>query len=55
MQEITISIERFQQLVRAEQDANFLKALIAVKVNKFSVFTYEDLEILNAVYCGGQQ
>lgn len=52
MQEVTISLDRFQQLLRAEQDANHLKALIADKFESYGSLDREDLKLLCILYCG---
>lgn len=55
MQEITISLERFQQLVRAEQDANFLKNLLAVKYNNFGIVDRDEVKLLCKIYFGDSE
>ena len=52
MQEVTISMERFQQLIRAEQDANQLKALITDKLEHYGTIDREVMKILSVLYCG---
>lgn len=52
MQEVTISMERFQQLIRAEQDANHLKALITDKFENYGTIDREDMKMLCILYCG---
>lgn len=51
MPEVTISVERFQQLIRAEQDANQLKALIAEKTEHYQTIDRDDLKLLYTIYC----
>ena len=55
MAEITIPIERYDQLVKAEQDANILKGIIAAKVNRYSGLDLADLRVLHAAYNGGEE
>ena len=52
---ITISIERFQQLIRAEQDANQLKALIADAFENYEVLDRTLLDLLNKLYVGNKE
>lgn len=52
MDTITISIARFQQLIRAEQDANQLKTLIATKLDNYANIERDELKMLHAIYCG---
>lgn len=52
---ITISIERFQQLIRAEQDANQLKALIADAFENYEVLDRTRLDLLNKLYVGNKE
>lgn len=49
---ITISVERFQQLIRAEQDANNLKALIMDRYDNYGDIERTDLRLLRTLYCG---
>ena len=49
---VTISVERFMQLIRAEQDANQLKVLIADSVKTYNGINYDVVCALNAMYCG---
>lgn len=52
MTEVTISIERFQQLIRAEHDANALKALIASTVDRYCSLSLDELRLLDEIYRG---
>lgn len=52
---ITISVERFQQLIRAEQDANQLKALIADAFENYEVIDRAKLALLNKLYFGNKE
>lgn len=47
---ITLSIERFQQLIRSEQDANQLKQLIADAHENYEVLDRAKLALLNKIY-----
>ena len=48
---VGISMERFQQLIRAEQDANHLKTLIADKVENYGSFSRDEMKLLYTMYC----
>lgn len=52
---ITISVERFQQLIRAEQDAHQLKALIADVYENYEVIDRAKLALLNKLYFGNKE
>lgn len=52
---VTISIERFQQLIRAEQDANQLKSLIADIYENYEVLDRAKLDLLNKLYFGNKE
>ena len=54
-QEVTISGERFQQLIRAEHDANQLKAIIADCHENYHSITREDLDLLYSMYIGKKE
>ena len=47
-----IGIERYTQLIRAEQDANCLKALIAEKFENYGMIDREDLKMLYHLFIG---
>lgn len=55
MPTITISVERFEQLLRAEHDANHLKALIADCHGNYHSITREDLNLLYTMYFGNKE
>lgn len=55
MKEITIPIERYDQLIKAEQDANVLKALLSAKVDDFSGLDLADIRVLHKAYCEGHE
>ena len=52
---VTISIERFQQLIRAEHDANQLKTLITDTYKSFDTLDRTKLTLLNKIYCGDKE
>lgn len=52
MENITISMARFEQLLRAEHDANQMKALILEKLARYESIEREELMVLQTVYCG---
>lgn len=52
MSTITISVERFQQLIRAEHDANSLKALIADAYANYESLDRTKLAVLYKLYFG---
>ena len=49
---ITISIERFQQLIRAEEEANQLKAIIDDAFAHYHPIERSDIELLHVLYFG---
>ena len=53
--EVTISVERFQQLIRAENDANCLKKLIAEKYENYDTFDRATMELLYTIYVGKKE
>ena len=52
---VTISQERFEQLIRAEHDANQLKAIIADCHENYHSITREDLNLLYSLYIGKKE
>ena len=52
---ITISVERFQQLIRAEQDANQMKTLLADKVENYGNFSRDEMKLLYTMYCNKKE
>ena len=48
---VCISLERLQQLIRAEHDANHLKALISEKFENYGTFDRDDIKFLYTMYC----
>lgn len=52
---IIIPNERYQQLIRAEHDANHLKTLIAEKYEDYGVISREVLGLLYTMYCGRKE
>jgi hypothetical protein len=50
---ITIPIARFEQLVRSEQDARFLKSYLKSKKDNFRIIDTDDLRMLCEIYIGG--
>ena len=49
---ITIPIARFEQLVRSEQDARFLKSYLKSKKDNFRSIDHEEVEMLCEIYIG---
>ena len=47
---VAITVERYNQLIRAEQDANQLKALIADAFENYEVIDRVKLALLNKIY-----
>lgn len=48
---VSVSLERLQQLIRAEQDANHLKALLADKFENYGDFSRDEMKLLYIMYC----
>lgn len=48
---VCISLDRLQQLIRAEHDANHLKALIGEKHDSYGTFSREEIKMLYTLYC----
>lgn len=52
---VAITIERYNQLIRAEQDANRLKALISDTFENYEVLDRAKLALLNKLYFGDKE
>lgn len=52
---VAITVERYNQLIRAEQDANQLKALIADAYENYEVIDRVKLALLNKIYIGNKE
>lgn len=52
---ISLSIERYNQLVRAEHDANHFKALIAAKHKSYEDIPYTEVVTLDSMYNGDKE
>lgn len=52
---VAITVERYNQLIRAEQDANQLKALIADAYENYDVIDRVKLVLLNKIYIGNKE
>jgi len=52
---ITLSIERYNQLVRGEHDANHFKALIASKRKNYKDIPFAEVTALDAMYNGDKE
>jgi len=50
---ITIPIARFEQLVRSEQDARFLKSILKSKKDNFRSIDHDEVAMLCEIYIGG--
>ena len=48
---VTISLERYEQLIRAEHDANQLKAMIDAE----SSIDYNGIGLLKSIYIGNKE
>lgn len=56
MQEyISITEERYDQLIRAEQDANHLKAFFAKKYEDYGTVCRAELELLYTMFIGKKE
>ena len=53
--DIMISGERYQQLIRAEHDANMLKVIIAETYNNYRTIDRETLKVLYAIFIGEKE
>lgn len=45
-----LTLDRYDQLLRSEQDANYLKALLAEKFENYGTFSREELKILYTMF-----
>lgn len=52
---LTLSTERYEQLLRAEHDANHLKALIADRNDNYHGITRDDLNLLYTMFIGKKE
>ena len=52
---VAITFERYNQLIRAEQDANQLKALIADAYENYAVLDRAVLGLLHKLYFGNKE
>lgn len=52
---ITVGLERYEQLIRAEQDANQLKSLIADAYGNFDTIDRANLVLLHKIYFGSKE
>lgn len=52
---ISVGLERYEQLIRAEQDANQLKVLIADAYENFETIDRAKLALLNKIYFGSKE
>lgn len=52
---VAITVERYNQLIRAEQDANQLKALIADSFENYEVIDRTKFALLNKIYIGNKE
>ena len=49
---VTISMERYEQMIRAEHDANQLKALIEEKNENYGTLDHNEITCLHSIYFG---
>lgn len=52
---ITIPLDRYNQLLRAEQDANHLKAFLAKKYEAYGTVCRAELELLYTMIIGKKE
>lgn len=52
---VCISMERLQQLIQAEHDANHLKGLIADRYESYRIIDRDELKLLNDMFCGKKE
>lgn len=52
---VAIPLERYEQLIRAEHDANQLKALIEKKNEDYGTIDRNELLCLQAIYIGDKE
>lgn len=52
---IGLDVQRFEQLIKSEHDANYLKALIAEKYENYGTFSREELKILYTMFIGKEE
>ena len=50
-----LTLDRYDQLLRSEQDANYLKALLAEKFENYGTFSREELKILYTMFIGKEE
>ena len=52
---VAVPLERYEQLIRAEHDANQLKALIEKKNNDYGTIGRDELLCLGTIYFGDKE
>lgn len=52
---VSVSMERYQQLIRAEQTANMLLALVEDRADTYSTITYDELKTLRLMLIGKKE
>lgn len=52
---ITVGLDRYEQLIRAEQDANQLKSLIADSFANYETIDRAKLVLLHKIYFGSKE
>ena len=52
---VTITVERYNQLIRAEHDANQLKTLIANRASNYEGLDYQSVIHLHTLYNGNEE
>lgn len=50
-----LDVQRFEQLIKSEHDANYLKSLIAEKYEHYGTFSREELKILYTMFIGKEE
>ncbi len=52
---VFISTDRYERLVKAENDANQIKALLAEKFENYGTFSREELKMLYTMFIGKKE
>lgn len=52
---VAITVERYNQLIRAEQDANQLKSLIADCHENYHILSREEINLLYVIHVGNKE
>lgn len=52
---VAITVERYNQLLRAEHDANHLKTLLADRASNYESIDFQTVIFLNTIYNGNKE